>query len=334
MKQPKLLLVSPVFYGYWKTIADSLSKQGYEVISHLYDVPANLAERVRNKALHDLPERFRPASFENLVTDKAIARLTQERPDIVLVVKGDQLGDAWWHSLQESGTRYATWMYDEFRRMRYSDKDFDLGLLGPIASYSPLDVQNLKGQGFEALEVPLAFDSAMQFTPQPNPDITFVGARYLGREQMLTQLQAAGIPVKAYGKQWSRHWWDVARTRNLKDSGVPAGRDLDRSAAYGLMAGSPATLNIHGDQDGFTMRTFEASGVGGLQIIDRTDVSRYYEVGTEVLAYESGDELIELCKRILADQQWAQQIREAGQKRTLAEHTFDHRIKTLEALWK
>lgn len=334
MKQPKLLLVSPVFYGYWKTIADSLSKQGYEVISHLYDVPTNLAERVRNKALHDLPERFRPASFENLVTHKAIARLTQEHPDIVLVVKGDQLGDAWWHALQESCTRYATWMYDEFRRMRYSDKDFDLGVLGPIASYSPSDVQNLKGQGFDAVEVPLAFDSAMHFRPQPNHDITFVGARYLGREQMLNQLQGAGVPVKAYGKQWSRHWWDVARTRNLKDSGVPAGRDLDRSEAYGLMAGSPATLNIHGDQDGFTMRTFEASGVGGLQIIDRTDVSRYYEVGSEVLAYESGDELIELCKRILADPQWAQQIREAGQKRTLAEHTFDHRIKALEVLWK
>ena len=100
------------------------------------------------------------------------------------------------------------------------------------------------------------------------------------------------------------------------------------------MASSPATLNIHGDQDGFTMRTFEAPGVGGLQIIDRPDVSRYYNVGEEVLVYESVDELIELCKRVLIDPKWADRIREAGQKRTLAEHTFDQRIQALESLWK
>lgn len=333
MKQPKLLLISPVFYGYWKTVADALSNRGYKVVSHLYDVPASLSERVRNKALHDLPERFRPASFENLVTDNAIARLRQERPDIVLVIKGDQLGDAWWHALQGTGTRYATWMYDEFRRMRYSDKGFDLSLLGPIASYSPSDVQNLKSQGFEAIEVPLAFDAALDYIPFYTEHITFVGARYPGRERVITQLYDAGIPVKVYGKQWSRHWWDIARTRNFKNSGVPAGRDLNRSYAYGIMAGSSATLNIHGDQDGFTMRTFEASGVGGLQIVDRPEVSRYYDVGTEVLVYESPAELIELCQRVLTDTRWADTVRDAGQRRTRAEHTFDQRVQLLETLW-
>ena len=29
------------------------------------------------------------------------------------------------------------------------------------------------------------------------------------------------------------------------------------------MAASAATLNLHGDQDGFTMRTFEAAASGG-----------------------------------------------------------------------
>lgn len=40
-----------------------------------------------------------------------------------------------------------------------------------------------------------------------------------------------------------------------------------------MLAGAAAALNIHGDQDGFTMRTFEACGVGGLQLIDRADVT-------------------------------------------------------------
>ena len=144
---------------------------------------------------------------------------------------------------------------------------------------------------------------------------------------------AAGLPVRAYGRAWSRHPYDILRTKQFKDSGVPAGRDIDRSEAYGIMASSPATLNIHNNQDGFTMRTFEAPGVGALQVIDRPDVDRYYIPGEEVLVYQSIDELIEICTRIFRDPKWARKIREAGQKRTLAEHTFDQRVKILEQLW-
>ncbi|WP_239478815.1 glycosyltransferase [Rothia sp. ZJ1223] len=284
--------------------------------------------------MHDLPERLRPANVEQQITHAAIEKLRQVQPDIVLVIKGDQLGEEWWHAVAASGARHATWMYDEFRRMRYSDKTFNLGLLGPIASYSPADVENLKSKGYSALEVPLAYDVYTPVIPAAENKITFVGARYPGREAMLKALHTAGLPVKAYGKQWSRHWWDVARTRNFTSAGIEVGRDLDRSQAYGVMANSPATLNIHGDQDGFTMRTFEASGVGGLQIIDRSEVERYYEVGKEVLAYSSQEELIEICQRIFAEPSWAQKVREAGQKRTLNEHTFDKRIRVLEQLWQ
>ncbi|MDU2067014.1 MAG: glycosyltransferase [Sporomusaceae bacterium] len=73
--------------------------------------------------------------------------------------------------------------------------------------------------------------------------------------------------------------------------------------------------------------------VVSLQVIDRADVDRYYIPGEEVLVYQSIDELIEICTRIFREPKWARQIREAGQKRTLAEHTFDQRVKILEQLW-
>ena len=81
------------------------------------------------------------------------------------------------------------------------------------------------------------------------------------------------------------------------------------------------------------MRTFEAPGVGALHLIDRADVARYYEPEREVLVYESTEELIDLCARIFREPRWAHAIREAGQRRTLAEHTFDDRVKILEKLW-
>nr|WP_281368091.1 glycosyltransferase [Helcobacillus massiliensis] len=97
------------------------------------------------------------------------------------------------------------------------------------------------------------------------------------------------------------------------------------------MRDGAATLNIHGDQDGFTMRTFEACGVGAVQIIDRADVEGLYEPGRELLVASSADEAVDQAQRIVTDPSWARTIREAGKRRTLAEHTLVHRAEQLAA---
>lgn len=329
--RPKLLLLSPAFHGYWKGIQASLEASGYLVHTHIYDAPGALPERIINKLAHELPEHYRPASLASRATERAITVFTEYKPDIVLVIKGDMLTRRWWNTLAQSKVRYGTWLYDELRRMSYTEAD--LHHLGALASYSPLDAAHLRSRGFEVLDMPNAYDSHCGITPVHEEHISFVGARYTGREKTLKELHDAGLPVRAYGRSWSRHPWDIARTHMFKNPGIPTARDIDRPGAYGVMASSPATLNIHGDQDGFTMRTFEAPGVGALQVIDRPDVQRYYEPGKEVLVYETTEELIELCTRIFHESQWARRVREAGRRRTLAEHTFDQRIKILEQLW-
>lgn len=81
------------------------------------------------------------------------------------------------------------------------------------------------------------------------------------------------------------------------------------------------------------MRTFEAAGAGGVQLIDRADVTSLYDPGAEVLPFGSIDELIELARRAIADSAWAKGIRSAARQRTLAEHTFDHRVAAIESTW-
>ena len=99
------------------------------------------------------------------------------------------------------------------------------------------------------------------------------------------------------------------------------------------MVASAATLNLPGDQDGFTMRTFEAAGVGGVELIDRSDVDGLYEPGAEVLTWGTPEELTELCRRVLAEPAWTDKVRAAARARTLAQHTFDHRVAVLEDAW-
>ena len=331
MTSRRVLLVSPVFHGYWSAIAGALQARGHEVTVHCYDAPVSLRGRVENKLIHDLPERWRRTAAADSMTDRAVTALRNVRPDVIIVVKGDQLGSDWWNEVDRSGAARVTWFYDELRRMRYSAED--LLRIGPIASYSPLDVASLTEMGARAQHVPLAYDSRISRIAQTQQLITFVGARYPSRQDVLQRLYRAGVPVRAYGKTWSRRPLDVLRTRQFSHPGIPAGPDLNRQAAYGIMEGSSATINVPGDQDGFTMRTFEASGVGALQLVDRSDVQRHYAVGSEVLVFDSFDELLHYSRRALRDTAWAANIRAAGRRRTMAEHTFDHRARTLEQLW-
>jgi spore maturation protein CgeB len=301
------------------------------VATHVYDHRSAVG-KVRRKLTHELPGRLGLPSTPDAAQGRAaIARIAQERPDVLVVVKGDDLGTEFWERA-ERFPRRALWLYDEVRRTTHTSAT--LAAAGPIASYSPHDVAALGEQGLDATHLPLAHDRDMAASPAPpRQQIVFVGARYPKRESILTTLHAAGLPVRAYGRDWSAHPVDRARTWRLRASALPADRDLARPDAYNVMAAATVSLNIHGDQDGFTMRTFEVPGVGGLQLVDRLDVSRHYEPGEEVLAFETAEQAIDLCRRALSDPAWAAGIRAAGHARTLAEHTFDHRVAELERLW-
>ncbi|PPH27049.1 glycosyltransferase [Rathayibacter sp. AY1F9] len=331
-----VLVVSPVFHGYWEALESALAHLGDDVVVHRYDAATGLSH-VRDALGHRLPGGRLRRSSMRAETDRAIAALRAVRPRAVLVVKGDSLGDAWWEEIGRAGVPVVLWLYDELRNMGHPvDRLRSLaGEAVSIVSYSVADVAELVRAGVPAGHLPDAFDSLLSFRPRPSSAVTFVGARYPERERVLRELAAGGVAVEAYGRQWSRHPWDVARTGRWRSAGVPARRDVPRAGYYGVMAGSTATLALHGaGHGGLSMRAFEAPGVGALTLIDRPEVAEFYEVGSEVLVFEERDQLVEHVRRAGADPSWARRIREAGARRTGAEHTFVHRMREVRALWR
>ena len=328
----RVLVVSPGFHRYWAAITAALETLGHEAVVHCYDSGAGLLAGMRNALAHRIPAGAISTAVERRATARAITALRDTTPTAVLVVKGDRLGDDWWHAVQASGARAVVWLYDELRRMHYSVER--LREIGATVSYSPRDVAHLRAHGIDAGLVPDGFDSLTRFVPRRTSAVTFVGARYPERERVLRRLAAAGVPVAAYGREWSRHPWDVVRTGRLRGAGVPSGRDLARAEYFGVMAGGLATLNVHGaGHDGLSMRTFEAPGVGALALNDRPDVERYYDIGREALVYTSDEELLDHLARARREPAWAASIREAGRRRTLAEHTLVHRMAEVAHRW-
>lgn len=332
----KVHLVSPVFHGYWSAIAAALQARGHDVTTLTYDHNHRVSDRLWHQLRHELPRRARLGRYRGLArsqTDRAIASVRGAAPDVVVVVKGDTLEEEFWEALDDLRLPRITWLYDELRRTRWDVTR--LSRIGPVATYSSLDDVAFRAAGIDSRFLPLAYDHRLVELDSRtrNDEVVFVGARYPGRERILGMLTAAQVPVRAYGRDWSAHPLDRLRTWQWRRPPIPAGRDLNRAAAYREMAAGMATLNIHGNQDGLTMRTFEASGVGGLQLVDRSDLGELYEPGVELLTWSADDELVELCGRASTDRDWADRIRVAGRRRTLAQHTFDHRVVVLESSW-
>lgn len=331
----RLFLVSPAFHGYHRSIAAAWAAQGFDVTVHCYDAYATLGMKLRNKGLLELPQKAgvdRTAARVAWDTGRAVAALREARPDRVLVIKGDSLGEDFWSEILDAGLPRMLWLYDDLARHDYS-MEF-LRSVGPVLSYARSEAELLAGEGVDAHYMPNGFDPGMALPEVPRRDeLVFVGSRYPNRVELLARLAAAGVPVRAYGRQWSHHPVDRLRTWELTRPDLPAERDIPLEEAYAVQAAAAGAINIHGLQAGHAMRTFEVPGMGGLQLVDRADVAEFYVPDEEVLVFEDADHLIELGRRVVADPAWGARIREAGRRRSHAEHTFAHRAAMAQGWW-
>lgn len=330
----RIVVLAPAFHGYGHTFTTSLAASGHSVDLIEYDV-RSLARRVELKLTVEVPQRLglphRAVQCKALLVGRVLERLRALRPDLVLGIKADIFGPEFWCDVHALGARSQLYLFDEVRRMAHDPATFSV--VDHLATYSALDAQQLRSSGLEVTHVPNAFDHRAPIGPKRATNLLFVGARYPNREELITSLVGAGLPVLAVGRDWSQHPWDRLRTLSWGRPEVQASRDVSREVAYGLMQGAKANLNMHFDQDGFTMRTFEIPGVGGVQLIDRADIGEFYEPDREVLVYTSVEEAIDQARRALGDPALRQGMAERAQARTLAEHTFDQRIKLFEAQW-
>ena len=327
-----ILLVSPAFHEYWRSIGHGFVSLGHSVEYVVYDELSSTAASTINKVWIDVPERL-GVDRTRVVSRRAsalVARaLADTDADVVVVVKGDILDPELWARLRRRGVPVVLWLYDELRRTRYVDGQ--VNAYTAVATYSPEDYQALARRDIVASLVPLAFDPRLT-TPQREPistDAVFVGARYPNRESLLTEVVRRGVPVRAYGRDWSHRVLDRVRTLDWTRPDVPAGPDVTREVAARLLYDALVALNLHGDQDGFNIRTFETCGVAAVQLVDRADVETLYDPGREVLVFGSADELIESVEKVRRDPRWSGAIRRGGRARTLAEHTFAHRCSKL-----
>src|SRR3989338_3021560 len=102
---------------------------------------------------------------------------------------------------------------------------------------------------------------------------------------------------------------------------------------YQILRISKLTLNHHIDVSGpyaNNMRLFEATGVGTMLITDwKKNLNDMFEIGREVVAYQTPEECVEKIKYYLENEDKREAIAQAGKRRTLSDYDYYCRMRDL-----
>ncbi len=165
-------------------------------------------------------------------------------------------------------------------------------------------------------------------------EVSFIGTYSAKKEQWLAILKERlpDLNLKIWGGQWQKHNSPVL---NSSIQGTTVDGDLYAAA----IQCSQINLGILSEQvtgassgDLITSRTFHITGANGFLLHERNEESvLYYKENIEAAFFDGPEEMVQKINEFLKNSVLREQIKEAGHKRALAEHSLDARARTFIA---
>lgn len=341
-------LVSSYWNGaatYYRGIIKALYQKGHEVVFYEPDA----YERQQNRDIED-PYYAKVVVYEN--TEMSMVEAMEAASDADLIIKASGVGvfDAELEkgllTLQYMGKQVAFWDVDApatLDRVHHDASDpfrelipqYDFiftygGGKQVVDAYTALGAKNCNPiyNGIDP-------DTHNPTTKDPRfiSDLVFLGNRLPDREARVDEFffkPAAALPHLKF-LLGGNGWHDKAMSENIKYIGHVSTNDHNL-----LNSSCKIALNISRDsmaKYGFSpaTRVFEAAGAGACIITDSWEgIDHFFEVGTEILVADNGDEVIDLLRKLSSEE--IQSIGQAALKKVLTRHTYAQRVKTFEQI--
>lgn len=158
-------------------------------------------------------------------------------------------------------------------------------------------------------------------TAPRNQHMVFVGAYTESRSKLLSELKE---PTLVVGKRWNQMKPTHHDVRGCRVSINEVVEIYNRHMGVLNIKNSGNVVN------GLNMRTFDAPACGCVVVNDHLkDIDKCFEVGKEILVYNSAEEMNEHTTRILNYKNERTTIADAGRRRVQAEHQYSHRIRSI-----
>jgi len=158
-------------------------------------------------------------------------------------------------------------------------------------------------------------------------DVIFIGAAFLNKMPILARVK------KAFGRRFRLHGLITLKRNayfNLK-YGFPGWiRPVPFEAYVPLYQRTKIGINVHnrGDYTVGSYRLFDLAGNGVMQISDGGKyLNEFLEVGSEIVGYESADDLIDKIRYYLDREEERQAIALNGYRKVMKDHRFRQRMR-------
>ena len=254
------------------------------------------------------------------------AQIEDFKPEVVLTHDLQEPSVGFWKRVRHNGIFLAAQVASPMPRS-LDPTAFDI-----ILTSLPNFVEQFRARGVRSELFRLGFDPIVldRLGPRPSAehDVSFVGSvspDHQSRVVWLEEIAAAvDVAIHANGANRLAHSSRV-RATNL---GVIWGIEM-----YRTLARSAITLNHHIGIAGpyaNNMRLYEATGVGTLLVTDaKVNLRDMFEPDREVVVYRDARDCIAKVWHFLNHPDEAAEIAAAGQRRTMREHTYLHRMTQL-----
>ena len=143
-------------------------------------------------------------------------------------------------------------------------------------------------------------------------DVSFVGARYGWRPKFIEKLKRKGVDIVCFGNNWPNGpLSNIDMIKLYSESRINLG--------FSGIGHSKRLMCLKG-------RDFEVTMSGGLYLCQNNpELNEVYEIGKEILTYESLEDCYEKISYLLENPDEADRIRTAGYLRAKRDHTYDTR---------
>jgi spore maturation protein CgeB len=308
-------------------LQDGFSQIGVETLATSFR-PSSLAERVNdwqgNGKLFDNPATLR----------RIVSELGHFAPDLVIALNYPGLPDRFHAALRAAlpgNTPIVGWLCDRidsfpqayepcFDGVYYFDSSClpalgaAYGSTSTLFSFLPLAASPSR---YPDLGIPAG---------SRIPRLLFAGNCTPDRQSIFHKCRALGMPLDLYGPH-AGNFPIIWRNRKFRTSTL--------ARLYQQYACNLNPLQSGNTTCGLNMRAFEIPCTGGLATYPFVeDLPRCFSPGTEIIAYQSLEELADHFTRAISNPDFADSIARAGHARVMGEHTFRHRAERFIADWQ
>lgn len=283
-----------------------------------------------------LLDRYRAAWHQ--ARDRRLLRTVERaRPDLILVLWGNSFTPAFLESLKARARcpLVTWWLDDPFRHsveglLPYYDIFFifDRSYVARLVQAGALDVRFLPCACDETVYQPKTLTWAER--ARYRCDIALVAWYYARRAEVVNALDDFDLKI------WGRGWRSAQARQSLSRRwrGTIEGERFitDRETAK-IYCATKIGLNIHSEQTreaGLNTRSFELLAAGAFELVDSIPgMDELLEPGREVAVYTSPEEARDLADHYLHHEAKRIDVARRGRERTLREHTYVSRMRTL-----